>query len=100
MREKLIVYILRCIDSTYFVGVTNDIERRLAEHQSGLSKKAYTFSRRPVELVWSNSFSDFNAAIQMEKKLKGWSRAKKEALINGDYEYLPGLSMNARKRSS
>ena len=90
--EKYHVYILLCSDDSYYVGVTNNLERRFAEHQTGYNEKAYTYSRLPVRLVWSQGFSDPCSAIAAEKKLKGWTRVKKEALIEGRYELLPELS--------
>ena len=60
----------------------------------GLSLSAYTFSRRPVELVWVETFTDPNIAIEYEKKIKGWSRRKKEALINEDWDKLVKFSKN------
>jgi len=86
------VYILRCSDDTYYTGITNDIDRRLAEHMEGDSPKSYTFRRRPVEVVFYQDFEDVTTAIDAEKQLKKWSVAKKEALINEQYDLLPGLS--------
>ncbi len=85
-------YILRCSDGSYYVGITNNMDQRLEQHQSGTDSGAYTFTRRPVELVYQNMSMTPDAAIELEKKLKGWSRAKKEALINGEFELLPKLS--------
>ena len=86
------VYILRCFDGSFYVGVTNDPARRVNEHNDGLDRTCFTFKRRPVELVFQAPFQDVNQAIAFEKQLKGWRRAKKEALINGDWEKLPALS--------
>ncbi len=86
------VYILQCSDSSYYVGVTNNLKRRFHEHQSGLNKKAYTFSRRPLQLKFKQEFKYINDAISFEKQIKRWSRAKKEALINGDFDMLTILS--------
>ena len=86
------LYILQCADGSYYTGVTNDLERRLAEHTSGENPRAFTFKRRPVELVYTAPFSDPNVAFQKEKQIKGWSRKKKEALIKGDFEELIRLS--------
>ncbi|HAD96218.1 MAG TPA: hypothetical protein DCG19_02370 [Cryomorphaceae bacterium] len=86
------VYILQCKDGTYYTGMTNDLEKRLAQHQEGYDDKAYTFRRRPVRLMWSVSFTDARAAMDVEKQIKGWSRKKKEALIRGDYASLPALA--------
>lgn len=90
--HQYFVYILRCSDNTYYTGVTNNIERRLAEHQSGENKTAYTFKKRPVKLVFKANFSSIDYAIEKEKQIKSWSKNKKEALIKGDFELLPELS--------
>ncbi len=86
------VYIVKCKDDSYYTGVTNNIERRIAEHNSGLVKNSYTFSRRPVELMFIYQFNDINQAIAFEKQLKGWSRKKKEAVISGDWDILKVLA--------
>lgn len=88
------VYILKCSDGSYYTGFTNNIEERVMQHNMGLSLSAYTFSRRPVELVWVETFTDPNIAIEYEKKIKGWSRRKKEALINEDWDKLVAFSKN------
>ena len=88
------VYIVRCSDNSYYTGMTNSIDRRLFEHNSGKNPDSYTFNRRPVELVWFESFSDPTQAIMIEKKIKGWSRRKKEALINEDWDKLVQYSKN------
>ena len=88
-------YILKCADCSYYTGVTNDIQRRLWEHQTGLVQ-GYTHSRRPVQLVWCSEDVNIVSAITAEKQIKGWRRAKKEALINGDWEALQKLSMAYR----
>jgi putative endonuclease len=89
---NLVVYIVKCSDESYYTGLTNDLERRIAEHNSGNDPEAYTFSRRPVELVFAYGFQEKNLAIQFEKKIKGWSRAKKEALIKWDWEKIHALA--------
>ena len=87
------VYILRCADGTYYVGSTTDLERRLWEHNERLGS-AYTRrpGRRPVTLLWSHEYANIADAFAFEKQLQGWSRAKREALIRGDYEALPALA--------
>jgi putative endonuclease len=90
--NQYFVYILLCSDNSYYTGVTNDLERRLYEHENGLDPNSYTFKRRPVKLVFQESFNDVIQAIAFEKQVKGWRRAKKEAIINGDWHLLPGLS--------
>jgi predicted GIY-YIG superfamily endonuclease len=74
------VYILKCIDGSYYTGSTNDLGRRLYEHESGLISTAYTYSRRPVELVWSYETAARLEAFEIERQIKGWNRSKKEAL--------------------
>ena len=86
------VYILCCNDNSLYVGVTSDIERRLMEHNAGKYKEAYTYSRRPVTLVFYQEFTEPNQAIEFEKKIKKWSRVKKQALIDGDFDKLQNLS--------
>ncbi len=86
------VYILLCFDETYYVGVTNNIERRLKEHQNSLNNEAYTSSRLPVTLECVIEFTSIMEAIKFEKKIKRWSQAKKKALIEKQYELLPELS--------
>lgn len=92
------VYILLCSDKSYYVGVTNDVESRLKQHNDGINPKAYTYSRRPVQLVFQEHFNDVNQAIAFEKQIKGWRREKKEALINRDWDKLPDLSKAYRDR--
>ncbi len=83
------VYILRCADASYYVGQTDDVEKRLVEHQRGLLSAN---TRRPVRLVFAEEFADRNDAFERERQLKGWSRAKKEALINGNWTRLKALA--------
>jgi len=89
------VYVLKCVDNNYYTGVTNILEKRIVEHQSG-KIKGYTSSRLPVELVFSERFSDVNQAIRFEKQVNGWNRKMKEALINSDFDLLVKLS-NTKK---
>jgi predicted GIY-YIG superfamily endonuclease len=77
------VYILRCADGSYYVGKTDDLLTRLAEHQSGAGAD-YTSARRPVEMVYAEEHSTSSSAQERELQLKRWSRAKKEALISQD----------------
>ncbi len=93
--KEYYVYILRCADDSYYVGMTNNMRRRLQQHESGLNGGCYTFERRPVILMHSMSFRDVWDAIHAETVVKAWSRKKKEALIAGDEELLREL---ARKR--
>jgi putative endonuclease len=90
--KNLSVYILKCVDDSYYTGVTNDLERRVYEHNHGSKELSYTNSRKPLTLVWQCTFQSKMEAIRWEKRIKGWSRKKKEALIAGNYELLPELS--------
>ena len=85
------MYILKCSDGSYYVGSTNDLERRIREHNEGLGAK-YTARRRPVKLVYSAEFASIAEAYEREKQVQGWSRAKREALIRSDYDALPELA--------
>lgn len=88
------VYILRCCDGSYYIGVTNDIDRRFAEHRNGIDPTCYTFGRRLVTLVYTAWFTDIWKAIAWEKHIKRWSRKKKGALIRGEVAPLdPHLTM-------
>lgn len=98
MTRHYYVYILRCADGTYYTGVTNNLDRRFAEHQSGLHKDSYTYSRRPVELKWFAQFNNVHTAIAKEKQIKKWSQAKKEALINDDWDSVQRLAKKIFKR--
>ncbi len=79
------VYMLRCADGSFYVGHTDDLERRLAERDAG-EVRGYTQSRRPVERVWSAEFPKRSDALERERQIKGWSRAKKSSLIVGDWD--------------
>jgi putative endonuclease len=90
---------LRCADGRYYVGSTRkSLEARVAEHNSGVLK-GFTSKRLPVVLVWSQHFADITAAISAERQIKGWSRAKKEALIAGDYAAIQRLASRAGRKT-
>lgn len=82
------VYMLECADGKYYVGVTNDVQRRFQEHQQGLHPTSFTFTRRPLKLIYHALFHDIWEAIHWEKQLKRWSAKKKRALTNGDVQTL------------
>lgn len=88
------IYILKCADDSYYVGKYQgeDLESRLWEHNNKYYPKAYTAKRLPVEMVWAEWFSRYDDAVALERQLKGWSRAKKEALIRGDEAALKAFS--------
>jgi putative endonuclease len=89
-------YIVECSDGSYYVGSAHDLEHRLWQHNhSELEGAAYTRRRRPVVLVWSAEFEHIGEAYAFEKRVQGWSRAKREALIRGEWEALPGLASRA-----
>ena len=91
------VYMLRCADGSYYVGSHRgeDVQTRVGQHQAGEGGN-YTLRQRPVSLVWCEEFQRITDAIAFERKVKGWSRAKKEALISGDWTTVSALS---RRRS-
>ena len=83
---------LECSDGTYYTGITSDLEKRLESHKSGRYKDSYTSSRLPVKLAFFCEFTEATMAIQMEKQIKKWSKAKKKALILGQFNNLPNLA--------
>ena len=85
------VYILRCSDGSYYVGQTEDVQQRVHDHNEGRGA-TWTATRRPVELVYQESFDELDSVVRREAQLKRWSRAKKEALISGDRKQLKALS--------
>ena len=85
------VYILKCSDGSYYTGCTSNLEQRIQQHNFKKYDN-YTSTRLPVELVYSQQFSNINNAIATEGQIKGWSRSKKEALINGDFDLLHSLA--------
>jgi putative endonuclease len=94
---QIFVYMLRCADGSYYVGLTRaGLDKRIGEHHAGVFR-GYTFSRRPVELVWSQDFQWLKDAIACERRIKGWRREKQEALIRGDYALLPQLARTAKR---
>jgi putative endonuclease len=96
--KSMYVYILECSDKTYYTGVTNDLDRRLAEHNDGENPASYTFSRRPLILKYFQEHNDPIDAIEWEKKIKKWSKAKKEALMQENFQLLPSLSKKKFKK--
>jgi putative endonuclease len=85
------VYILECADGAFYTGSTFVPERRLAQHEHGEGAN-FTRDRRPVRLVWAEELPSVQDAFELEKRIQGWSRAKKLALIEGRFDDLPGLS--------
>ena len=93
------VYILECADKLYYTGVTNDLERRLQEHNEGINPTSFTYKRRPVTLKYYQRFSDIRQAIEWEKQLKGWSRKKKEALFKEDWKEIIRLAKSSLRQA-
>ena len=98
--ETWSVYIVRCADGSYYTGTARGgLERRIAEHNAG-TFDGYTSTRRPVTLVISQWFERIVDAIAAERQVKGWSRAKKEALMRGDFDALSELARRRQRSSS
>lgn len=96
MGNPFFVYILRCSNGSYYVGHTDDLEQRIAEHQIGEGCE-YTRKRLPVEFLWKAEFTTRDEAKEMEARIKNWSRAKKEALMRNDWEQIKQLSSRSKK---
>jgi len=91
------LYMLRCSDGSYYVGHTDNLELRIAAHERG-EIPGYTSERLPVQVVFTDRFQTRVAALERERQIKGWSRAKKEALIRGDWEALRVLAKSRSPR--
>jgi predicted GIY-YIG superfamily endonuclease len=94
------VYMLKCADRSFYVGHTENLEVRVGQHQVGIDPSCYTFNRRPLELVFSQPFDTRVEALTMERRIKGWSRAKKTALIAGDWTEISRISCFKYKNKS
>ena len=90
------VYILRCVDGSYYTGSTKDLVERMADHNNRVNSDCYTATRLPVTPEWSTEFSDHDPAFRCERQIKGWSRAKKEALIRGGPDAVHALMLAQR----
>ncbi len=91
------IYMLHCSDDSFYIGLTSDVSRRVAEHETGAIPKAYTHSRRPVQLVWVGEFPPHEEACAFERQIKGWSRAKKKALIDNDWNKIHQIVKDERE---
>ena len=85
------LYILKCSDGSYYTGHTDNIEKRISEHKLGIGD-SYVSSRLPIQVVFASPFNTRYEALEMEQRIKKWSRSKKEALIRGDWQSLVKLS--------
>ena len=92
-------YMLRCSDGSYYLGHTDDLETRIAQHHAG-SLPGYTHDRRPLELVWSETFRSRDEALMAERQIKGWSRIKKEALIRSDWASISAAAIPPGEREA
>ena len=91
-------YILRCADGSYYIGITRrSVDERVSEHAQGLIKGYYTESRLPVELVFNEYYERIDEAVAAERRIKGWSRDQKEAMMRGDIAALSALAKRKRK---
>jgi putative endonuclease len=90
-------YMLHCADRSFYVGHTDDLEHRMAQHQSG-AMRGYTSTRLPLTLVWVSEFPTRYEALQAERQIKGWSRAKKLALIRGDWTLISALARHTEEK--
>ena len=81
MLTNWFVYIVKCDDSSYYVGITTDLKKRVEDHNDAVYKRAYTKGRLPVTLVYSEMFKNKFSAAKREREIKGWSRSKKEMLV-------------------
>ncbi len=86
------VYILRCADNSYYTGHTDNLEKRIGEHETGAIPSCYTFKRRPLQLVFSQDCATREEALAAEQQIKGWSRKKKEAMMRGDWAEVSRLA--------
>jgi putative endonuclease len=91
------IYILRCADGTYYTGITRrSVDERVSEHAQGLVD-SYTARRLPVELIFGEYYERIEEAVMAERRIKGWSRAKKEAYMRGEFERLSALVRRKKK---
>jgi putative endonuclease len=91
-------YILLCADGLYYTGHTDDLEKRIGQHQSGMIE-GFTSSRLPARLMWSQDFPTRYEALDAELKIKKWSKAKKQALIRGDWDSLSHFAKPPKERN-
>jgi predicted GIY-YIG superfamily endonuclease len=93
------VYILRCADGSYYTGHTDDLDKRIGEHQQGLCG-GYTASRLPVALLFSQECATREEALAAEQQIKGWSRKKKEAMMRGDWTEVSRLAKGTDRKGT
>ena len=93
------VYILKCSDCSYYTGHTDNLEKRVAQHQTKSYPTCYTATRLPVELVYTQAFETREEALASERQIKGWSRKKKEAMMRGDWNEVSRLAQNTLRQA-
>jgi putative endonuclease len=94
-----IVYILECSDGSYYTGSTDDLSKPLWQHEQGVESSSHTYSRRPVKLAWtSEETQHYYDALRWERQIKGWNRAKKQALIRGEFGVIHEIVKAERKK--
>lgn len=96
--QNFYVYILQCSDHSYYVGHTDNLEKRISEHMQG-TYPGYVASRLPAHLVFQETFTSRDEALAAERQIKNWSRAKKEALISGGWERMTGICRSIKLRN-
>jgi putative endonuclease len=100
MMDGAYVYLLECSDRSLYCGSTRkSMEERVSEHQNGSFENSYTFKRRPVRLLWCEQFASITDAVDSERRIKGWSRAKKLAMVEQDWTKVSRLALNGEKRA-
>jgi predicted GIY-YIG superfamily endonuclease len=92
------VYLLHCADRTFYAGHTDDLDARLWQHENAYYPSCYTATRLPVKLVWCEEMPTRYEALEAERRIKGWSRAKKLALIRGDWTMIQALARNSEEK--
>jgi putative endonuclease len=93
------IYILECGDGSYYTGLTRrSVEERVSEHAQGLIPNCHTYTRRPVKLIFDEHYERIADTVAAERRIKGWSRAKKEAYMRVDFRTLPALAVRSPRR--
>ena len=95
---RFFVYILECTNGTFYTGNTSNLELRISQHCSVYDPKSYTYKMKPVKLVWAQEFLTGVDALSAEQQIKGWSHAKKRALIEDDFEKIHHIVTQERRR--
>jgi len=98
--NEFYVYILECSDGSYYTGHSDDIDARISQHEQGAFVSCYTYKRRPVKVIYVEIFGTRDEAFNAERQIKGWSRRKKLALIEGDFDRLKYLAKNTKAKIS